>query len=470
MEKALIADAPSSTRTATSSGGTPTKPRSHPDDRSPFTPATTVGDSSVSSDGDFSPAPHPIASPEPGSGVSLQSLENGLQREDIAGHAAGHQQQHSQHLYWEAFFVNMPMFCGYAALFGLQHEIKTKFGISDDNISASRQFGVACSFLFIFNLIFRFSHNIVFGWMGPRGRTYMAMLAMVASMVTIAVPIFIFESFHFAWIMLAYALGGVAVGTFEANFLCCLTPLGPRTKHVAITAIPIGITTVLVGAFIAMGPPFYLSATCIYLAVACGVVCGMVLFSLRIPNIQFETAGAQTSGWRRFAADLKCWREWLPLVWHLPPATAIDMFALSAFSPGVALYIYDQPMVSILPGVSLPNPDFFAVYNTFNMLGGLCGRILSYRLKPRHPLLFTVFNVVGAVLLLLRIPVLAPLSTFLVMMGDGFIYGTIARRIDASVPKQFNLVALSFWLFVGDFGSVIGSNLISYIRVWVVGH
>merc|ERR1719311_107514 len=125
------------------------------------------------------------------------------------------------------------------------------------------------------------------------------MMSMMASMLIIAIPIFFLDSRSLGWVMLAYALGGVAVGTFEANFLCCLTPLGPRTKHVAITAIPIGITTVLVGAFIAMGPPFYVSATCIYLAVACGVVCGMVLFSLRIPNIKFETAGAQTSGWRR---------------------------------------------------------------------------------------------------------------------------------------------------------------------------
>merc|ERR1712176_1505871 len=105
-----------------------------------------------------------------------------------------------------------------------------------------------------------------------------------------------------------------------------------------------------------------------------------------------------------------------------------------------------------------------------NMLGGLCGRILSYRLKPRHPILYSMLNITGAAMLLLKIPLLAPLSTFVVMMGDGLIYGSITRRIDATVPKEFNLVALSFWLFVGDFGSVAGSNLISYIRIWVVGN
>lgn len=377
------------------------------------------------------------------------------------------EQADDRRVYWEAFFVNMPMFCGYAALFGLQHEIKSKLAISDDDIDASRAFGVACSFLYIFNLIFRFSHNIVFGCMGPRGRAYIAMTAMMGAMLVISVEIFILESTSMGWVMLAYALGGVAVGTFEANFLCCLTPLGPRTKHVAITAIPVGITAVLVGGFFAMGPPLYVSVSYIYTAVAVSILCGMLLFALRIPtdkNIETDSQGI-----RQFLTQVFHWRQWLPLVWTLPLATAIDMFSLSAFSPGVALYIFDTKTVELFPGLTMDKNDFFVIFNIFNMLGGLCGRILSYRLTPRHPLCYTILNMVGSALLLLKIPLLAPVSTFLVMMGDGLIYGSIARRIDSQVPKQFNLVALSFWLFIGDFGSVTGSNLISYIRVWVVG-
>merc|ERR1719284_1885203 len=105
---------------------------------------------------------------------------------------------------------------------------------------------------------------------------------MMSSMLIISVAIFICESYSFAWVMLAYAFGGVAVGTFEANFLCCLTPPGPRTKHVAITAIPVGITSVLVGAFFAMGPPFYVPARSIYVVVAAYVCCAMLIFTFRI--------------------------------------------------------------------------------------------------------------------------------------------------------------------------------------------
>jgi len=315
--------------------------------------------------------------------------------------------------------------------------------------------------------VFRFSHNVVFGFMGPRGRANIAMLAMIAAMLTIVFPIFCWGWHNMGWVMLAYALGGVSVGTFEANFLCCLTPLGAKTKHLAITAIPPGITSVLVGGFFAMGPPFHVPAMRIYMVVAAAVLLGMLLFATRIPSIQDQSQ--HQSGCSTFVEDAKLWRKWLPLIWTLPFATAVDMFTLSAFSPGVALYIYDKKTVTLLQGLELPTHSFFAIYNTFNMLGGLCGRYMSYRVKPRHPLLYSLLNIFGALILLTRIPILAPLSTFIVMLGDGLIYGSIARRIDDSVPKQFNLIALSFWLFVGDFGSVIGSNLISYIRIWVVG-
>jgi len=234
-----------------------------------------------------------------------------------------------------------------------------------------------------------------------------------------------------------------------------------------ITAIPVGITSVLVGGFFVMGPPLHVPATAIYLAVAFGVFCGMVLFIVRIPRAS-NVEGTQQN-LKQFVADAKQWRAWLPQLWHYPVATAVDMFTLSAFSPGVALYIWDTKTVTVTAGFTMATASFFAFFNTFNMLGGLLGRILSYRVKPRHPLCYIGFNLLGASLLLLKQPIVALFSTFLVMMGDGLIYGSISRHIDTNVPQRYNLVAISFWLFVGDFGSVLGSNLISYIRAWVVG-
>jgi len=263
-------------------------------------------------------------------------------------------------------------------------------------------------------------------------------------------------------------------------------PLGARTKHIAITAIPVGITLVLVGGFLAMGPPIGMPALFIYLAVAAQVLLGMGLFAARIPHVSHRQS--PDDGLPGGAAALmqapspsrqpslsplvpgaEQWRQWLPLVWHLPLASVIDMFVLAAFSPGVTLYIWDTKTVSLWRGASLPTHTFFAMYNVFYMLGGVCGRVLSYRVKARHPLVYSILSMAGAVTLLTKVPLLAPLGVFAIMMGDGLIYGTIARRIDEIVPKQFNLIAISFWLFIGDFGSVAGQNLIVNITSWVVG-
>merc|ERR1712176_613788 len=102
----------------------------------------------------------------------------------------------------------------------------------------------------------------------------------------------------------------------------------------------------------------------------------------------------------------------------------------------------------------------------FSMIGGVSGRWLSYRCVHRHPIVYTLSSFTGVALILVKVPVVAPLGALFVMIGDGMIYGTISRFIDSSVPKAFNLTAISFWLVVGDFGSVFGSNLISYIHDW----
>jgi len=362
------------------------------------------------------------------------------------------------------------MFCGYSALFSLQHELKTKLDISDSAEEATRTFCFAVSFLYMFNMFFRVLHNIVFGYLTSRQRTVVAMFSMMGSMLILAGPIFLMGSQCMSWVMAAYALGGVGMGTFEANYLCCLTPLGPRTKHVAITAVPVGITTVSVGGFVAMGPPFYISATGIYVAVAVAIFGGISIFTLRIPSAAGNGEMAVHKGLASIVADACAWRQWLPLVWHLPLPSAIDMFMLAAFSPGVALYIWDKDTVSLMPGAVLPMHSFFALFNVCNLMGGLCGRILSYRIrKPRHPLSYALLCITGAGFLLMKVPMLAFLSNFLIMVGDGLIYGLVARCIDEIVPKQYNLIAISYWLFVGDLGSVTGSNLVSYIRIWVAG-
>lgn len=54
-----------------------------------------------------------------------------------------------------------------------------------------------------------------------------------------------------------------------------------------------------------------------------------------------------------------------------------------------------------------------------------------------------------------------------VMWANGAIYATTTRHVDNTVSDAHHLIAMSCWLFIGDLGSVTGSNLISYVKVWV---
>lgn len=142
--------------------------------------------------------------------------------------------------YKSAILVTMGIFMGYAALNALQRKVKLRIGISDDDKSASVLFSFAVSWLYMGNLVFRAMHNVVFAAFVPRQRVYISLIAMTCSMLVISLLIFWAHIQHIALVFVAYGLGGVAVGSFEANLLSCISPLGHNTKSWAVLGIPIG--------------------------------------------------------------------------------------------------------------------------------------------------------------------------------------------------------------------------------------
>jgi hypothetical protein len=292
------------------------------------------------------------------------------------------------------------------------------------------------------------------------------MNAMFASMVIILLNM-VMHIKSLYWVILAYSLGGIGIGTFEANFLNYITTLGQQSKRLAISGIPVGMSSVFVGGFLAMGSPFYLTPSHIYVSVATAILLAMVLMQFGFPTPQ------QTSlaiGCERLRSDVRNRHCWLPIVSTYPLAFAVDCFALSCFAPGVALMIYDTPWISLLPGWYVASDTFFAVFNMGSALGGITGRLSSFWLRERHPMFYNLLTLAGIAVILMRMPLLAPIGSFCIMLGDGLIYGTISRRIDTHVAREFNLIAISFWLCIGDMGSVLGSNSMSYIRDAVVGN
>lgn len=365
-------------------------------------------------------------------------------------------------------FVTTSTFMGYAILVSFQHKLKVAYNIKDDGSERSKQWSVAVSFLYIFNLIFRLAHNFIFFFIIPRRRVYVSMGAMCLSMFILGIGVFEIGTTNIAWIYIAYALGGVSIGSFESNVLSAITPLGHDTKVWAIIGFPLGFASILIGGFAltAMGAP----TVTVYLIVFAFLIVGMLMFRFWIPHIEIAHNATTV---RDFFSNLMEFKLWGPKLLYHCPALTVDMFMVSLFS-GLMLYLFNDPKHVPLFGphseTLVPVDPYFVFYNLFTLAGDSLSRRLIYSLKNlHHPFWFLIFSFGGAAICLSKYAIIAPIGIFFVMFANGCIYATTTRHIDQHVEKRFNLIALSFWLFIGDVGSVIGSNVLPYIDDWICG-
>eukprot|EP01094_Clydonella_sp_ATCC50884_P020750 TRINITY_DN4372_c0_g1_i3.p1 TRINITY_DN4372_c0_g1~~TRINITY_DN4372_c0_g1_i3.p1 ORF type:complete len:433 (+),score=131.63 TRINITY_DN4372_c0_g1_i3:58-1299(+) len=347
-----------------------------------------------------------------------------------------------ERMFWEAFFVVMPLFCGYATLFSMQSEVKSAMGISDDDKHESHVFGVAVSMLYIGNLVFRLGHNFVFWFGTPRIRVLIAMGSMMLSMALLSIVLFfIKEDTSILLIFLSYGLGGVAVGTFESNILSTISVLHPSTKLWAIIAMPVGITTITIGGFFLLGVPWVSEYPgSIHVAVGCYCLVGIGIFMVRI----FWTKMTLSTSFsiRDFFRSFIHWREWLwAIKWHCMALT-FDMFCVSLFSPGVILYMYNGTYVNVF-GYDLNRDWYIAIYNTFFFVGDSASRKIWYHIDVIHPFLFLILSAFGATIGLLGIPEIAPLCGFLVAYANGSMYAP-----NTAPPNIIPLVLCVLLLFI----------------------
>eukprot|EP00946_MAST-07B_sp_MAST-7B-sp1_P003127 g3127.t1 len=364
----------------------------------------------------------------------------------------------------------VPLFMGYACLFSLQHKITGVYGIQDSG-ERFDQFGNAVSFLYIGNLVFRFAHNVMFACITPRARVIVAITSMMISLSLLLFGVFFFKQTQtLAWVYGAYALGGVAVGSFEANVLSAITPLGHQTKLWATLGIPIGVSSITIGAFGVMAAGA--SPEVIYGTTIAALACSLFVWTCIVP---YHHVAGNSDSVSAFWGSLKDYAKWLPKIkWHAV-CLAIDMACVSTFSPGVMLYVFDSPAGVPLfgPNGTRVNHDaFFCVYNLFTFLGETISRKFAYvDKKERSPWWFLLFSLIGIVMnvagALYSIGIVCPLAGMFVFLANGSIYNRTTKYVDNHVDPIFNLTALSAWLFVGDLGSVLGSNMTPYVRQWL---
>eukprot|EP01029_Cantina_marsupialis_P014300 TRINITY_DN315_c0_g6_i1.p1 TRINITY_DN315_c0_g6~~TRINITY_DN315_c0_g6_i1.p1 ORF type:complete len:450 (+),score=137.11 TRINITY_DN315_c0_g6_i1:99-1448(+) len=372
--------------------------------------------------------------------------------------------------YKKIIFCVIPVFCAYAVLFSMQRKLKAIFGISDDDTSASDEWSFAISFLYMGNLVFRFAHNIIFSAFSARARVYISMCALTAAMLTIYFGVFVFGNRSINLIMAAYSLGGMGIGTYEANMFSSITPLGAKTKLWASFGIPCGVTGICFGAFMLMswGVDFHY----FYIAVACALIASMLLLAMKIPNVNIASKDESI---KVFWKNICSIREWFPSIWKHSGIMILNMFSLSLLCPGVMLYIFDGKTVSLLPGGhwTISNDTFFALYNLATFFGGSSGRKVAYSTKNVRSPFFTFITLILAslvgFLVAPELPILAPLAGFLALFSNGFLYNLTCRNIDTNVNNDFNLIALSCWLLLGDLGSIAGTNAMPHIRELIGG-
>ena len=230
------------------------------------------------------------------------------------------------------------------------------------------------------------------------------------------------------------------------------------------------------------------------------MVLAAFIFFTRVPNIPMEHNSVTV---KDFAANLKEWKQWFPKIKWNGLALMLDMYCVSFFSAAL-LYIYNDstPVTGRVPlfgeGTYLVSHDwFFAITNCLTFTGDTISRKFAYWAKPRPPFFYLLLSALGAAACLSKIAIIAPLGMFCVFFANGAIYGTSTRYIDNAVDKRYNLIgtymnsipflfpsltfffylfsrlcdeALSIWLFMGDLGSVTGSNTYEYIIAGICQH
>jgi hypothetical protein len=436
-------------------------------------------------------------------------------------------------VYRRCMLVTASMFMGYAALVTLQHKLKTEHDKAAHAPDDSA-FEHASQLNYLGNLLFRLAHNFVFAFLTPRQRVHLSLLCMALASGILAVFVCLLRSPWIGWVVLAYLLGGVAVGTHESNLLACITPLGHATKKWAILGLPLGFTFTSVGGFLLLlsGVPL----VALYLLNSLLCVVSMAVFTtvpaigvygggsdggssagaggasaaadgagsgmpppVQLPppgSAKVRPAGKEADAWlglsererravkgrkpwvsvaldplpptpfERFRSNLGAWRSWLPAILPHSIALLLNMLCVS-FMTAIMYYLLNDSgqngQVALLgPNTTrllVPHDAFFAVYNFCIYLGDSLSRQLVYKARAlAHPFWFLIASVVGAALGLCKIPLLAPLGLFCVFFANGAIYATSTKFIDSHVDRATTLTALSIWLFIGDFGSVIGSN------------
>ena len=145
------------------------------------------------------------------------------------------------------------IFMGYSGLVTLQEVlrkvIRSNFS-KVDSTAFKQMLQHGSSLIYLGNLLGRFCHPHLFYMFSPRGRVTLSYFLMGLACLSLVFFYMIFKQTNLLVLYLCYALGGLAVGTFESNLLTCLTPLGEQVKKLSVVSIPFGFNIISIVGFL----------------------------------------------------------------------------------------------------------------------------------------------------------------------------------------------------------------------------
>lgn len=365
------------------------------------------------------------------------------------------------------FLITLPVFMGYACCFSLQEKLSHVFGLTEgvSGTKLSYIYGIGTSFVYFFNLIFRvLGHNILFGFLHPRNRVICAFVSLIIGMVMLTILSFQKKPPSVAWVFISYAFVGVNEGSYGPNMLNVVNNMG-RTRLYVVLAMPVGVACITLGAFVLMsiGVPFYV----FYIVTAVMAIAGIIIYLLTIYRtsleMESETEHSQFN-LKDFINDFKEIKEWFPKIWVHSAVFFINMICLGLFNPGCTLYAYQSRVNFRLFKFTISHDLFIFIYNLGGFLGDYVSRKVMDKKKIIHPLFYFLLLIFGLGINLSLIPEIAPFAAFSFMWANGGLYSQSTKLIGETFTNKYHLTATSTWLFIGDGGSTLGSNLVQFVR------
>lgn len=376
--------------------------------------------------------------------------------------------------YKSAFFISLPVYIAYACCFSLQRKLSFVFGLSNGVTGTRLSFiyGIGTSFVYFFNLIFRFlGHNLLFGFLHPRDRVFISLISQLIGMILLAYFSLQNPVQNVMWVFISYAFIGICVGSFEPNMLNIVNNLG-STRIYVLLSMPCGCSCVTILGFCLMTFGFPYQFFYIIAIIGCVISMNLYYFTIYRASKEYELKSDnqhEKFTFTSFCNDLLKISEWFPKIGFHCLCSFINNILASLFIPGCTLYEHSRRVTyRLFCNVTIKNEIFMLLFNCGSFLGNFSSMRIMNKKRIISPFIFIVLSLFGVLINLSLIPEIAPLCSFFIMSANGAIACQSSKLIGQLFHDKYHLTATSSFLFFGDFGSMIGSNFIQPILPHII--